>query len=89
MAIISIQTVPPDKALQGCPFIEVHCPVSSAGCEAKQTQRVIKLHIQELIWHTQTQVRKILRLKTELEKIRAYYEELYFTIKNFKKHMAR
>ena len=38
---------PPDKALQGCPFVEVRCPVSSAGCEAKQTQREIKLHIQE------------------------------------------
>ena len=74
---------PADRSLEGCPFVEVQCPVSSAGCEAKQTRREIKRHIQEeLVWHTQTQAREILRLRRR-------YETLYFTFNNFKEHMTR
>ena len=66
---------PPEKCLEGCPFIVISCPLSYAGCTVKLARREMREHLVETaVGHMLMQAgrQKVLeadneRLKKELE----------------------
>ena len=75
---------PADKSLQGCPFSEVSCPLSYAGCNVRLTRKNMFGHLEcEAIHHLLLQARKqslllasMKNLHTENEMLRSIIGEL-------------
>ena len=68
---------PADKALQGCPYAPIKCPLGCAGCEKGVYRKDVKAHVNDkLLGHVMMQNAQIASFKEQLEKVQEDKEVL-------------
>ena len=67
---------PPETCLEGCPFIEISCPLSYAGCAVKLPRREMRGHLAETaITHMLMQAGRQKVLESENQRLKKELEE--------------
>ena len=68
-----VNTDPPaDKALEGCPFTVISCPLSHAGCEVKVSRKDMSSHFTEgVVVHTLLHVAEVQHLHQETQVLKS------------------
>lgn len=67
---------PPEKSLEGCPFIVIGCPLSYAGCTVKLPRRDMQGHLTETaVSHMLMQAGKQKHLESENQRLKKELEE--------------
>ena len=81
---------PADKALQGCPYTPIKCPLSCAGCEKGVCRKDVKSHVNDkLLSHVMVQAAQMKSFEQQLQEYRSINTQLKAQLGKVKEHLTQ